>query len=80
MVVSQHELPEYIMSDHDPYFYGHFWDRLISLLDTTLIFSMALHPYSDRMAEVMNHTIEQLLQIHAKKKMGGKNSTSSYAY
>ena len=58
MVVSQHGLPECIMSDHDPCFRGHFWDKLMSLLDTTLIFSMAPHPQTDGMAKVMNHTME----------------------
>ena len=42
-VVSQHGLPEYIMSDCNPYFYGHFWDELMYLLDVILTFSMALH-------------------------------------
>ena len=58
MVVSQHRLPECIMSDHDPCFRGHFWEELMSLLDTILTFSMALHPQTDRMAEVTNHTME----------------------
>ena len=57
-VVSQHRLPECIISDYDPCFYGHFWDELISLLDITLIFSMALHPQTDGMAGVVNYTIE----------------------
>ena len=46
------------MSDHDPHFYSHFWDKLISLLDMTLTFSMALHLQTDEIAEVTNHTIE----------------------
>ena len=58
MVVSQHGLPECIMSDHDPRFRGHFWEELMSLLDTTLTFSMASHPQTDGMAEVTNHTIK----------------------
>ena len=58
MVVSQHGLPECITSDHDPRFHGHFWEELISLLDMMLTFSMALHPQTDGMAEVTNHTIE----------------------
>ena len=58
MVVSQHGLLECITSDYDPCFCGHFWDELISLLDMTLTFSMALHPQTDGMAEVMNHTME----------------------
>ena len=44
MVINQHGLPEYITSDRDPHFYGHFWEGLMSLLDMTLTFSTALHP------------------------------------
>ena len=58
MVVSQHGLPEYIMSNHDPHFHGHFWDELKSLLNTKLTFSMALQPQTDRIAEVTNCTME----------------------
>ena len=60
-VVNQNELPECIKSDHDPHFCGHFWDKLMSLLVMTLTFSMASHPQTDGMAEVTNHTMEQLL-------------------
>ena len=58
MVVSQHRLPECIISDCDPHFCGHFWDKSMSLLDMTLTFSIALHPQTDGMAEVTNHTME----------------------
>ena len=58
MVVSQHRLPECIMSDHDPHFCGHFWEQLMSLLDMTVTFSTALHLQNDGMAEVTNHTME----------------------
>ena len=61
MVFSQHGLPEYTMSHCDPRFCGHFWDKLLSLLDMTLIFSRALHPQTDGIAEVMNFTMEQIL-------------------
>ena len=64
MVVGQHGLLECIISDHDPHFFGHFWDELISLLDMTITFSIALHPQTDEIAEVINHTIEYLLYIH----------------
>ena len=57
-VGSQHGLPEYIMNDHYPRFGGFFWDQLMSLLDTTLTFSMALHPQADGMAGITNHTME----------------------
>ena len=58
IVISQHGLPECIMSDCNPCFCGHFWEELMSLLNITLTFSMALYPQADGMAEVMNHTIE----------------------
>ena len=41
MVVSQHQLPKYIVSNHDTHFHGHFWDELFSLLDLKLTFSIA---------------------------------------
>ena len=31
MVVSQHGLPQWIISNYDPCFCSHFWDELISL-------------------------------------------------
>ena len=58
MVVSQHGLPECTTSNRDPRFCGHFWEELMSLLDTMLTFSMASHPQTDRMAEVTNCTME----------------------
>ena len=58
MVVSQHGPPECITSDRDPRFRGHFWEELISLLDTTLTFSTASHLQTDGMAEVTNCTME----------------------
>ena len=46
-VVSQKGLPEFITSDRDPQFCGHFWDELLSLLDITLTFNMALYAISE---------------------------------
>ena len=57
-VVTQHGLLECIMSDHDSCFCGHFWEELMSLLDTTLTFSIASFPWTDGMAEEMNRTME----------------------
>ena len=58
MIVSQHGLPECIMGDCDPHFYGYFWEELMSLLDTTLTFNIALHPQTDGIAKVTNYNIE----------------------
>ena len=58
MVVSQHRLPEYIMSKHDPHLHSHFWDELLSLLDIIFTLSMDSHPHTNRMAEVTKHTMK----------------------
>ena len=58
MVDSKHELLECITSNCDTCFCGHFWEELVSLLDMTLTFSMALHPQTDGVAEVTNSTME----------------------
>ena len=58
MVASQHRLLEYIMNNDDPHFCSHFWDDLMSLLNMKLIFSIASHPQTNRIAEVMNQKIK----------------------
>ena len=59
MVVSQYrDFQSVLQVDCDPRFRGHFWEELMSLLDTTLTFSMASHPQTDGIAEVTNHTME----------------------
>ena len=65
MVVNQHGLHKWITSDHDPQFCASFWDKLMSLLDTTFNFSIAVHPQTNGIAKVENFTIEQLLHIYA---------------
>ena len=61
MVVCQYGIPEYIMSNYNPRFHVHLWDELMSLLDMALTFSMALHPQTNGMAEVINYTMEKLV-------------------
>ena len=61
IVVSQHELPDCIISDYIAHFCGHFWDDLMSLLDRALIFTMVLHPQTNGIAEVTNYTMKQPL-------------------
>ena len=58
MVVNQHGFPECIMSNCDPRFCGHFWDEFVALLDMILTFSTTSPPQTDRMTEVINHTME----------------------
>ena len=58
MVVSMHRLLECITSHRDPHFFGHFWDEFMFILDIILTFIIASHPQTDRIAKVMNCTME----------------------
>ena len=64
-VMSHHGLPATIISDRDPIFQGSFWKELMASLNTSLSFSTASYLKIDRMAEVTNWTMEQVLCIHA---------------
>ena len=64
-VMSHHGFPVIIISDRDPRFQGSFWKELTANLNTSLSFSTASHPQMDRMAEVTNQRMEQVLYIHA---------------
>ena len=64
IVVTHHGLLECIKNECDTQFCGHFWDELMFLFDNMLTFIMAPHPQTDGIAEVMNHTMEQVLYIH----------------
>ena len=53
-MVRQYDLPECVASDCDLQFCGHFWNKLMSLLDTVFTFSIASDPQTDGMIEVTN--------------------------
>ena len=81
MVVSQHRSPEYIKSDYNLQFCGHFWNELVSLLKTKLTFSMISHPQTDGMTVVTNPYYGTAIQyIWVLEKLGVKVNISSYAY
>ena len=79
-VLSQHRLPECITSDCDPYFHGHFWDKLMSLLDMTLTL-VQLHTL--RLMEQLGNkpyygiAITDTCEI---EKLGEEITTHSYAH
>ena len=76
MVISQHRLPECILSDHGPDFSIFFWDELMSLLDITPTFRMALHQ-TNRIAEVTNRTNgTAIMSIYRIEELGGEISFS----
>ena len=65
-VIFKHGMPLTITSDRDARFTGNFWTNIMKELRTSLQFSTAYHPQTDGMAEVTNHTMEQLLRLHCK--------------
>ena len=78
---SQYGLPECITKNHDPGFHGHFWDELISLLNTILIFSTASYLQTDRIDMVTNYSIENFLCLYAKQeRVCAKTTLSRHAY
>ena len=63
-VASQHGYPTALQMAVTPNFVVTS-DELMSLLDTTLTFSIALYPQTNGITEVTNYTMEELLYIHA---------------
>jgi hypothetical protein len=61
-VYELHGLPTSIISDRDPMFTSHFWQRLFKLLGISLQMSSAYHPQSDGQTEQMNQCLETFLR------------------
>ena len=62
-IVSQHGLPDNIVSDRGTKFVSKFWRCLMSQLETALSFSTAYHPQTDGQTERVNQTVEQYLRV-----------------
>ncbi|GKA12288.1 putative reverse transcriptase domain-containing protein [Tanacetum coccineum] len=60
-IVSRHEVPISIISDHDSHFTSRFWKSLQSALGTQLDMSTAYHPETDRQSERTIQTLEYML-------------------
>jgi transposase InsO family protein len=60
-VVSQHGMPEAIISDRDPKFTSDFWRSLHKILGVRLAFSTAHHAQMDGLAERSIGTLEESL-------------------
>jgi hypothetical protein len=63
-IVSQHGLPEEIISDRDKLFTSKFWKSLMAQLGTNHKLSTAFHPQTDGQTERLNQTLEQYLRSY----------------
>ena len=63
-VVRVHGIPESIVSDRDPIFTSHFWNRLLDLMQIKANRSTAFHPQTDGQTERLNSVLEQYLRIY----------------
>ena len=61
-IVRLHGLPKSIVSGKDTKFVGHFWSTLWKKLGTSLSFSSAYHPQTDRQTKVVNRRLGNLLR------------------
>lgn len=61
-VVSQHGLPESLVTDRDSKFTGAFWTQLCSRMGMQQCMSTAYHPQSDGQTERMNRVLEDYLR------------------
>jgi deoxyuridine 5'-triphosphate nucleotidohydrolase len=67
-VVSQHGIPNQIVSDRDSKFTSSFWQNFMELLNVKTSMSSAFHPQTDGQTERMNRTLEQILRMYIDQK------------
>lgn len=60
-VVKLHGMPWSIVSDRDPVFISHFWQKFFKMSSTTLKVSSSYHPQTYGHSEVTNRSLEQYL-------------------
>jgi len=64
IVVSQHGLPDEIISDRDKLFTSNFWKSLMAQLGANHKLSTAFHPQTDGQTERLNQSLEQYLRSY----------------
>ncbi|MBW0560610.1 hypothetical protein O181_100325 [Austropuccinia psidii MF-1] len=73
-VISHTGLFKNIISDRDPKLTSALWTNLHKLLHTKLSFSTVYHPQTDRLAERMIQTLEDMIRRFCTYGLGFKNS------
>ncbi|MBW0564041.1 hypothetical protein O181_103756 [Austropuccinia psidii MF-1] len=61
-IISTCGVPKIIIGDKEPKFTSDFWTNLYDILGTMLAFSIAYHPQTDGLAEMMIQTMEDILE------------------
>ena len=69
LIVRLYGLPESIVSDRDIKFVSYFWKALWHLMGTKLKFSSVYHHQTDGQIEVVNRSLENLLQCLVSENM-----------
>ena len=78
-VVSLHNIPLSIVSDHDTKSLSHFWITLWRKLGTKLKFSTPHHLQTNGQTEVVNRTLGTLLRVLVKKNIKARDLLLSHA-
>lgn len=68
-IVSQHGVPESLVSDRGPRFTSAFWKSLAEMLKIKLLMSSAPHPQTDGQSERQIRTVEQVLRPYCSAHM-----------
>lgn len=61
-IISEHGLPQAIISDRDPKFTSEIWKSLFKIMGTKLAMSTSYHPQTDGLTERMIQTLEDMLR------------------
>ena len=61
-IISEHGLPQAIISDRDPKFTSEIWKSLFKIMGTKLAMSTSYHPQTDGLAERMIQILEDMLR------------------
>jgi hypothetical protein len=64
-ILRLHRAPKNIVSDRGPQFVAKFWLSFHKLMGTTLNYSTAFHPQTDRQTERVNQVLEDMLRACA---------------
>jgi transposase InsO family protein len=63
-VITDHGIPERIISDRDSIFTSHYWEEACNMMHVKRALSTSYHPMTDGQTERMNQVLEQYLRLY----------------